>query len=285
LAALLVALTATGCLKETRKVDVATPGVVRHASLDELTATIDRFERVQSLKAVVDLQLTYLNDERNKETTLTDVRGGIVAERPDSIRVQAQLPVTRQKAFDMVSHSGMFKVYLAFKNRFFEGSTDTDTHSEKRSENIRPQHVLEPLLVAPFKENSILALDMVREGRALFYVVQEMIPEGGPYRIARKFWFSRSDLALSRLEIRGDDGEVETMASYEGWTDYGEKIFPTVTTIERPVDGYTLKITFLKPGIDEKPAENAFNLEPPDGVQVERIEEVRGAVAKKSGAE
>jgi hypothetical protein len=258
---------------------------MQRASLEDLTGIIGRFAQVQSLKATVDLQLTYLNDERTKENILTDVRGGIVAQRPDAIRVQAQLPVTRTRAFDMASHDGKFRVYLTWKNRFFEGSTDVETISEKRSENIRPQHVLEPLLIAPITEKSVLALDVLREGRTPYYVVLELAPVDGRYRISRKFWFNRIDLKLTRLEIRNDEGELATMARYSEWADYGDKLFPTKAVIDRPIDGYTLAITFLKPGIDEPPTENAFDLQPPDGVEVEQIEQVRDAVAKRSGAE
>ncbi len=265
--------------------EVTTPLVLKTASLEDLTGILARFSAVDSLKAAVDLQLSYLNDERSKETILTDVSGAVVAERPDSIRVQARVPVTRQRAFDMASHDGMYRVYLSIKNRFFEGSNDVETRSEKRSENIRPQHVLEPLLIAPFDPKNSLALDAVQEGRTAYYIVQELVPEGSAYWIKRKFWFSRTDLKLSRLDIRTEDGELATMAWYAGWTDYGEKTFPTTATINRPVDGYTLKITFLKPGIDETPTENAFDLEAPEGVEIERIEKVRDAVEKKSGAE
>ena len=281
----MLAAAGLGCLKETRRIDVPAPAVMRQASLEDLTAIIGRFARVESLKATVDLQLTYLNDQRTKENILRDVRGAIVAQRPDAIRVQALLPVTRQRAIDMVSRDGMFRVYLPWQNRFFEGATDVEKRSEKRSENIRPQHVLEPLLIKPIGENDVLALDVLLEGRTPYYVVLQLAPQNGRYRIARKFWFNRTDLTLSRLEIRGDDGELATAARYSEWVDFGEKIFPTTATIDRPVDGYTLKVTFLKPGIDEQPTENAFDLQPPDGVEIERIEDVDDAVAKRSGTE
>jgi hypothetical protein len=284
LAALLAVLSAAGCLKETRRVEVTTPVVMKEASLEDLKAIIGRFAAVNSLKATVELQLTYLNDERTKENILRDVRGAIVAERPESIRVRAMIPVTHQTAFDMTSSGGTFRVFLTWKNRFFEGSTDVETRSAKRSENIRPQHILEPLLIERFDPQTILALDTVLEGRTAYYVVQEMVKDESGFRITRKFWFDRADLSLSRLELRDKKGELATQAQYAGWTDYGEKIFPTTATINRPVDGYTLKITFSKPGIDEPPTENAFDLQPPKGVEVERIEQVREAVTKKGGA-
>ncbi len=277
---LLLAWTAVGCIKVDRP--VTPPPVARKATLDELTPLIDRFTQVQSLEAKVTLQLKYLNDERTEESSLLEVDGFIVAERPESIRVRAQVPVTRTTAFDMVSTDGSFKVYLTFKDRFFEGSTAVETRSEKRSENIRPQHVFEPLLVKPAGEDGILTLDVATEGPMPYYVIQELVQEGDRYRITRKFWFSRLDLELDRLEIRGKDGEVATTARYSGWTDWGEARFPEYAVIERPIDGYTLTVRFLEPGIDEPPTEQAFVLEPPEGLEVERIEAVADAVAEET---
>lgn len=263
-------------MKKTVAVDP--PIIAKEASIEDLLGTARRFTAVQSLKAVVTLQLNYLNDERTKENILLDVNGAIVAQRPDSIRVQAQMPVVRQKAFDMASHDGAFQVYLTFKNRFFEGSTTVVRRSEKRSENIRPQHILEPLLLDPMGEQGVLALDTFQEGRTPYYIIQELIEDGDLFRINRKLWFSRATLTISRLEIRDKNGEVATTAYYSGWADHGEKLFPETVIIDRPIDGYTLTVKFVKPGIDEPPTENAFVLEPPDGLEVENVDEVAEAV-------
>lgn len=275
-----MALSAAGCLKETRRIATAPPIVARKATLDDLAGIVERFTNVQSLKAVVTLQLTYLNDDRTKENILLDVNGAIVAQRPDKIRVQAQVPVTKQKAFDMASNEGIFRVYLTFKNRFFEGSTASQARSAKRSENIRPQHIFEPLLVAPLAGEDRLALDIVHEGRTPYYVIQELAETGGHYGIPRKLWFSRADLQLARLEIRDSEGEIATTARYSGWTGHGELLFPETVVIDRPVDGYTLTVKFVKPGIDEQPGDNAFDLEAPEGIHVEHIEEVADAVTE-----
>src|SRR5690606_34600617 len=100
---LLLALVAvsTGCLYRTQA--VAPPPVAAHtATLGELLPQIERFGAVQSLRAEVTMGLTFLNEEMDRTKTLTDVRGFILAERPDLARIQAQYPVTHQTAFDMV---------------------------------------------------------------------------------------------------------------------------------------------------------------------------------------
>ena len=280
MAALLIALAASGCIRKVRNVDAPPPVVARKATLEELNGLLEQFTRVQSLKAKVTLQLTYLNDDRTKENELLDVNGFIVAERPESIRVQAQMPVVRQKAFDMVSHDGVFRVYLAFKHRFFEGSTAVETQSEKRSENIRPQHILEPLLLAPPGSEGIVAVDVVTEGRTPYYVIQELVESEGRYTIARKLWFNRTNLELDRIEIRNKEGELATTARYRGWTAQADALFPETVVIERPIDGYTLTVKFLEPGINEPPTEGAFVLEAPDDLEVEHIQEVEGAVVE-----
>ena len=277
LAILAASLLGSGCLSRTRKV-APPPPAPKTASLEELLAKIDRFTRVESLKARVDLQLSYLNDARTTERELTDVRGFILAQRPSSIRVMAQIPVTRQRAFDMASDGETFRVHLAWRNRFIEGDAAETVRSEKRAENIRPQHVLEPLIVAARSDDEIAVLDSVVEGRVPYYVVQMLRRgAGGVYRIARKFWFNRIDLNLQILELRDDSGEIATRARYSGWFDAGEALFPMEVAIERPLDGYTLKVAFLEPGIGEPPPDDAFDLQPPPGVRVERVGEAETA--------
>ena len=41
--------------------------------------------------------------------------------------------------------------------------------------------------------------------------------------------------------------------------------------IQRPVEEYTLKMTFQKTTLNEKLADDAFNLQPPDGAELVRL--------------
>ncbi len=224
--------------------------------------------------------LTFLNDDMDRAKTLTDVRGFILAERPDHARIQAQYPVTHQTAFDMVSDRNEFSVYLVWRKRFLQGATALDQRSDERAENIRPQHVVEPLLIDPPQSDEAAALDnQARNGR-LYHVVVLSKKQGDNEVITRKFWFDRADLKLGILEIYDGEGNAVTQASYSDWRESDGAPYAATVSITRPVDGYSLVVHIQDPGINATLPADAFVLEPPPGVPVERVGE-----ASKSGAQ
>ncbi len=277
-----LSLLSAGCLSKTRKV-TPPPATLLDASLDDLLAELRRLGSLQSMKATVDLQLSYLNDARTKETQLRDVRGFVLARRPDDIRVQAQVPVTGGRAFDMAANGSTFRVYLPWKGRFFEGDTKA-LRSEKRTENIRPQHVLEALLPEPPTEDELCVMDRVTEGPRHFYVVQMLVRRPGEgLRIRRKAWFDRTTLRMARMEVRNEEEEVISLARYRAWTDEFGEVFPREVVMTRPLEGYDLAVRFIKPGLNEEVPDDSFELEAPAGVEVERVGEEQDA-AKTAAA-
>lgn len=267
---LALAATSTGCLYRTQR--IAPPLVAaRTATLEELLPQIERFGAINTLRAEVELGLTFLNDDMDRAKTLTDVRGFILAERPDHARIQAQYPVTNQTAFDMVSDHDEFSVYLVWRKRFLQGATALDERSDERAENIRAQHIVEPLLIEPPQSGETAALDnMARNGR-LYHVVVFQKEQGGNAVITRKFWFDRADRRIGMLEIYDGDGNIVTQASYSDWRESGEAPYPATVSITRPADGYSLVIHMEDPGINAELPADAFVLDPPPGVPVERV--------------
>lgn len=273
LALLILAVTGPGCLRRTTRV-APPPVAVQTATLEELLDKLSVFANLESMRATVDLQLSYFSDDQTRRTDLRDVRGFILARRPALARIQAQYPVTRQKAFDMVSNGNLFRVYLVWRSRFFEGETDLDVRSEKRSENIRPQHIVEPLFIAPpAPEETAVLENRSYEGRA-YHIVQLQKPSSdGKARITRKAWFDRETLELARLEVFDADGNAATEADYYDWAYEGGEPYPSQARVSRPIDGYELTVTFITPGLNEPVPDSAFVLDAPDGVEVERIGE------------
>ena len=271
---LLLALlaTGTGCLYRTRS--IAPPLVAaRTATLEELLPKIERFGAIDSLRAEADLGLTYLDDDMDDATTLRDVKGFILAERPDHARIQAQYPVTHQTAFDMVSDEDEFSVYLVWRKRFLQGDTALDVRSEKRAENIRPQHVVEPLLIDPPQPGETAALDNLTRNGRLYHVVVFRRQEGEHAVITRKFWFDRADLQLAMLELYDGHGNVATQASYSNWSESNGLPYAGTVAITRPADGYSLVVHMQDPGLNASLPPEAFTLDPPPGIEVEHVGE------------
>lgn len=248
------------------------PVVARTASLDELTAKVRRFGAIKSMRATVAMQIAVLSDDRKKRTEYTDVRGAIVIRRPGFIRAQADVPITGQRALDMVSDGKTFKVHLPWNKRFFTGRNEIEAPSQKRLENIRPQHIRSALLIDPPAADESAVLDNVVEGNSAYHVVVfERQGSDGRRYITRKIWFDRVRLELARVQIYARDANVMTDARYLGWAEENSLPWARTVVITRVSDGYTLSVTTLKPGLNQSVPDSSFELEPPEGIKVEKL--------------
>ena len=269
----LLAAISTACLKETRRVH-RPPVTLPKATLEDLTQSLREIATPSSLKATVELELTVLNEEQTKGSTYKEVRGAVVGRRPGAIRVQAQVPVTGQRAFDMTTAGETFQVYLPWKNRVYEGENTLDVRSDNRAENIRPHHILEPILIDPIRDDETPVLLNTREGRTGYQVVQLLRRDAdGALWIARSAWFRRADFQLDRYMIYSRGGDVVTVARYQGWQQTPEGPRPGYVAVSRPEDGYDLAVRFLKPAWDAPVDDSAFDLDAPDDVKVVRVGE------------
>jgi hypothetical protein len=246
--------------------------VTRTASLAELVERLNELGQIQSMKATVDLQLSLLSDDEEQVREFRDVRGYVLTRRPSFIRTIALAPVVRSTAFDMASDGETFQVHFASRNRFFEGLNALSTRSEKRGENVRPQHILEAIMIDPPEAGEEPALENAVENLQPFQVVLLVRKNGnGNLRLTRKFWFDRNTLDLSRLQIFDEHGDIVAHATYSEWDQENSLPYPKRMSIARPQDGYTLNIHVLKPGLNEPIPDDSFVLTPPPGVPVERL--------------
>jgi len=277
--------TNAACLVRARRADTKPVQIGQTASLAELTSRIEKFGAIQTVRADVQLQLSFLEQDEESIKEFSNVSGFILIQRPAAIRVRAQVPVVRSIALDMASSGATFQVHVPSKDRFLVGDTALSAPSPKRLDNVRPQHILEALLIAPPQaELEKPALENVIEGGAAFHVVELIAPaaEGEGLRLTRKIWFDRADLSITRQQIFDDKGNVVTNAWYREWADEDGVPFPHYVFISRPLDGYDLQVRILKVTLNGAVAENAFELTPPPGTKVERIEAAAEAAA--SGA-
>ena len=150
LAALLLAT--PGCL--VRKVThVHAPGQTvpaRDASLAELVAKINAWsDAIHTMTATVDLEPTAGSVYSGVIKEYHDVKGFILLQRPSTIRLLGQAPVVRTNIFDMVSNGEEFRLYIPTKQKFIIGKTTFHHPAKNALENLRPQHILQALIVPP----------------------------------------------------------------------------------------------------------------------------------------
>lgn len=270
--------TSLGCGVLSTTTILPPPPEARTASRQELIDTVQRIAAIRSMKAVIDITLAVQTDDRDRETLYPDVRGALVVRRPGWIRTNAQSPGGIAKVYDMVSNGEEFQVHLPWRNRVYEGKTALTHVSENRVENIRPQHMLEAIMLEPISDLNMVVLDIEMYGQS-GYQVLDVIDQGpdGFFRIRRKYWFSRSDLKLSRLMILDEKTEVATDAWYRDWLEDKGLPYPQHIRVERPQDGYVLEIEILKPGLNEEIPDASFQLALPENIEIERVGEATAA--------
>jgi outer membrane lipoprotein-sorting protein len=241
---------------------------------------------VQSIEATVDLVPTTGTTFSGVIEEYHDVPGFILAQRPASIRVIGQAPLVAKNIFDMVSDGKEFKIYIPSKNSFLVGSTSLARPSDKPLENLRPQHIVEALFWPEFPPNANVLFEQFDTDTGRYYILTQLRTRStGKLEIARKIWYDRSDLRVSRLQLLGADGRLDSDIQYSDWqpvalpADAAETSptsgisYPREVHIWRPQDDYKLEIRISKMALNESISVDRFELAQPDGTDLLRVGE------------
>ena len=204
---LLVLLATSGCTVQRRQrlPDAIQAPALQQATLEELLEKIQiQQDTIRTLQATVELAPSVTSPDKGEIVQYRDVRAFILIRKPAFLRMIGQYPVVRSTAFDMASDGDMFRLYIPSKNRFIIGKSREGRRSKSALENMRPQHILDALLVRgpePGREQAVL--EVVSEVRNSFYIVHILRAEAdGKLSLARKIWFARAALSLVRFDRR-----------------------------------------------------------------------------------
>ena len=199
-----------------------------------------------------------------------DVRGFILVERPAMIRMLGQAPVVRTNIFDMVSNGEEFRLYIPPKQKFIVGKTTFRRPAKNSLENLRPQHILEALLVPPLDaSHEKWFLEEAEEGGRRFYVVSVVEPaDSEELRLKRKAWFDRANLELVRMQFYESDGVYVEDVHYSDYQDFQGISYPSHIEVARPIEDYRLAITILKATFNQPIEPEKFILNKPEGAQL-----------------
>ena len=244
--------------------------------LADKQALLDRIARqyqaVQSFSATVDMVPALGSSEKSKITEYKDVRGYILFRKPSDIRIIGLFPVVRNKAFDMVSNGNEFRLYLPSSNRFVVGSNELTARSAKKIENLRPQHFLEALLVAPIQPDEKAELvNFTDEDNAVYILQFVRVQPDGELLPTRSVWFSRINLHIARQLVFDAAGNMLTDARYSDWRNYDSVPFPKEIDLDRPQDEYAVVLTVVKMEINRGLSDDKFVLQQPEGTQLQML--------------
>jgi len=270
LATTAVVLLTPGCLvRRVRHIPrsqvVAPPRV---ASLAELVNKLNALSQsVRTMTATVDLEPTTGSIYSGVIKEYHDVRGFVLIQSPAMIRMQGQAPVVRTDIFDMVSDGEEFRLYIPPVQKFIVGKAAFRRPSKNSLENLRPQHILEALLVPALDENhEKWLLEESQEGGHRYYVVLIVeAAEGGELRLKRRAWFDRADLQLARMQYYEAQGLYVEDVRYSEYQDFQGVNYPAQIELVRPVEDYRVAITILKATFNQPIDPEKFVLkQPPD---------------------
>lgn len=280
---------AVGCISIKRRVEVRKEEIrpQLESSEENLLASYNEQARaVQTLQATVDLIPSTGSTYSGVIEEYHDVTGFILARRPATVRVIGQAPVVAKNIFEMFSDGEEFRIYIPSKNEFLVGLTTLTRHSNRPIENVRPNQIVEALFwpeLTPGRNVLFERFDL-DQGRYYILTLLRQMP-GGELETARKIWYDRADLHVSRVQIFGPVGRLDSDITYSDWQPAGTastmRSAPIAAQISyardikiwRPQDDYKLEVQILKLTLNEPISADRFVLNQPDGTDLVHIGE------------
>lgn len=240
------------------------------ASREELLNQLqERSNSVQTLQGTIFLDLSGGGAKSGVLTEYHQTTAYLVVDRPQQIRFKVVVPIVLSTIADMVSDGRQVRVSIPLKNQFVVGNANEPLVTKTALANLRPQHLMDGLFVdiRPYTKNSHVksSFEETVDGRRSYYVFSFIDFGGSDAQLLEKIWFDRTDLQISRKQMFGKDGRVETEVTYSNYQTSGETSFPHTVVIQRPVEEYTLKMAFQKATLNQKLPGDAFDLEQPEG--------------------
>ncbi|MGB9195298.1 MAG: hypothetical protein WCB53_00070, partial [Terriglobales bacterium] len=257
---------------------------------------------IHTILATVDIDASAADPKNGRVTDYKEIRGYILARKPNMLRMKGLMPVVRNTAFDMVSDGKEFKLWVPPKDKFFIGPATGDNYQpDKRMENMRPQYIYEALLLpeigpecpAPECEIAVLengyetVLDSKRhrvEQPDYELAVIRQGPQG--WYLWRRIQFSRVDLLPHRQRIYDLQGNVATDATYNNYKDFGGFSLPATIEIERPRENYDITLNVLKLDVNKPLTNDQFALDQPPGAEIVHVAakpDASGAASNRAG--
>jgi outer membrane lipoprotein-sorting protein len=265
---------------------------LREATLEQLVASINaNAERLQTLKATVDIDSSVLEAKKDKVTDNPQFAGYILVRKPEMLRMKMLVPVVRNTAADMVSNGQNFSLAIPPRSQFIVGSNRQPTKpSPQPIYNMRPQHISDALLLKPIDPDKEIAVlenttEIVKDPKShkdveqLAYTVLIIDRDAKGNYLSRKIVFSRTDLLPHEQHIYDRQGQLMTHALYENYSDNAGIMLPAIVSIQRPIEGYSITLSMVKLDVNVPLTDDQFVLTQPPGSQLINLDTKSSAAA------
>lgn len=263
---------------------------LKESTQQELIDTINQqAEAIHSLKATVDIDSSAGGMKKGHVTDYKEIRGYVLARKPDSLHMIGLMPFVRTTAFDMVSDGQDFRLWIPPKNKFVIGKNQVMTpNADQPMENIRPANIYEALLIRHIDpDNEIAVMENGYEtlhdakGHRVLQEDYELIiirKDGKGGKLSRKIVFARTDLKPHRQYIYDNNGNLATDARYAEYKDFEGTAFPSLIEIYRPQEEYDITLHMLKLEVNTPLKDEQFVLNQPAGAQVVHLDQPQSSL-------
>jgi outer membrane lipoprotein-sorting protein len=292
----LAVLPTTGCLFRTRPVEdkISTAPLKQATPQEVIDAINQQAEAIKSLKATVDIDSSAGGVKKGQVTQYKEIRGIVLARKPEWLHMIGLMPFVRTTAFDMVSDGNDFKLWIPPRNKFVIGKNKvTSGDADQPMEKIRPQNISDALLIHRIDPDNEIAV--VENGQEILHdnkghrVLQDdyeltvIRRSDDGWKLARKIIISRTDLKPHREYIYSDDGKVMTDARYAEYKDYNGFSFPSRIEISLPQEEYDITLNMLKVEINSPLKDEQFVLAEPPGANVVHLDRPQSTLVTPIG--
>ncbi len=205
-------------------------------------------------------------------------KGYLAASRPDSIYLNINNPLTSSTVVAMAASQGEFEIWVPRENKYLTGKTSVRLHDKDPLYSVRPDHLLQGILVEPVPVGDPryrFFVEQDQDNTRKYYVVGvvDLAPSAGALCLARKIWVDRSDLRLARQRYY-DCGEPVSVIEYSLPTELEGGLISRGISVERIPEAYRLRLELGQDAVrsNQTLKENAFHIPKPPGAEVVIVE-------------
>jgi len=253
LALLLPAFSLTACGPKNR-VAITPVGyaAARTATLNELIEHVNRHYGGIEALSVSRFQVKFTGGsiEAGYLKEYPSAKGHLVTKRPNWIYVNILNPVTSSSVVTMASNSREFQIWVPHENKYLTGKTDIRTSSKEPLHSVRPEHLLQAILVEPLhlsRSGTVHLLEEAQDRQRKFYVIHEVSIEGSTPQgcLRRKLWLERQNFVLMRQQYY-DCGKLLSDIHYTGEVVSEQGSVTSSISMERIPEHYRIQFWFQR---------------------------------------
>jgi outer membrane lipoprotein-sorting protein len=267
-----------GCVKKTTVVPQSERLLpAKSATRAELFQSLEESSKlIETLKGTFTVEFSRGGAKSGVLDEYRETKGYVFVERPDHIRVQVQMPIVLTTVAVMVSDGHEYRLSIPVKNQFAVADVNAPINPSSAFSNLRPRIFLDGLFVdiRPYLNKPTSKTPLFEEavvGVHSYYVFSFFDAAETDPQLLEKIWIDRSNMEVSRKQLFGKDGRLEQDVDYQEYKREGQILFPKTIVIRRPVEDFTVKMTFQKAEMNERLDEKVFDLPRPSGAELVQI--------------